>query len=138
MSFLRANSITCLFYIDDRLIEEYNGQAPSHLDSSRNRAELAIRYAVQLFVSLGYFINISKSVFIPTQCIIFLGMIIDSIQGSFFVTAKRKDKFKKIRDNLLQCKKVSLTTLQKFIGMCISMWLAIPAAKLYKNHRNIN
>ncbi|MES9879789.1 MAG: reverse transcriptase domain-containing protein, partial [Sedimenticola sp.] len=131
MSHLRDQSVSGLLYIDDRLLEEYNGQVPEIMDNPYTRAQLAIKLAVHVLVTLGYFININKSVLIPTQTITFLGMIVDSVQGSFFVTEARKSKLQNIRDHILACKTIPLVTLQKFVGMCISLSLAIPAAKLY-------
>ena len=78
MSFLRKKSISCLLYIDDRLIESFHGYVPPNLNNPFMRAQVAIRYVVRFSVSLGYFLNIDKSIFLPTQSIVFLGMIIDS------------------------------------------------------------
>jgi hypothetical protein len=78
MSFLRKKSISCLLYIDDRLIESFHGYVPPNLNNPFMRAHVAIRYVVRFSVSLGYFLNIDKSTFLPTQSIVFLGMIIDS------------------------------------------------------------
>ena len=137
VSYLRKRSISCLLYIDDRLIEQYNNPLPDHLDTSYTRANIAIRYSVRLLVSLGYYLNISKSVVLPTQSITFLGMIIDSKQCSFFITDKRKCKLKRLRETILQKNTVSVITIQKFVGLCISMCLAIPAAKLYTSTCNL-
>ena len=67
----------------------------------------------------------------PTQVLIFLGMIVNSVERSFFITDKRKQKLRHIRESILGCTVTTLLTVQKFTGLCISMILAIPAAKLY-------
>ena len=131
VSFLRKQSITSLLYIDDRLLEEYNGKVEPSMDDSCTRSRIAIHWAVLLLVGLGYFLNISKSVLSPTPVLTFLGMIVDSIQCSFFITEKRRNKIKNTRDFLLRHSTASLLSIQKFAGLCISMVLAIPAAKLY-------
>ena len=131
ISYLRNHSIACLLYIDDRLIEAYNGEVSDSLNNAIDRSRIAIHIAVQLFVKLGYFLNLSKSMFEPTQNVVFLGMIIDTVQRSFFITQKRKLKFINLRKTILQSNSVTLTTIQKFTGLCISMVVAIPAAKLY-------
>jgi len=123
--------VSCLLYIDDRLIEEFNGYLPPQIDNSTTRAKIAIHLAVKLFVSLGYFLNIAKSVLEPVQSLVFLGMIIDTEKMSFFLTEKRKEKLKNVRQMILQSKKVPVAVIQKFTGLCISMCLAIPGAKLY-------
>ena len=131
ISRLRQLSVSCLLYIDDRLIEEFNGYLPPQIDNTTTRAKIAIHLAVKLFVSLGYFFNITKSVLEPVQSLVFLGMIIDSEKMSFFLTEKRKEKLKNDRQMILQGKKVPVATIQIFTGLCISMCLAIPGAKLY-------
>lgn len=131
MSYLRKLTISGLIYIDDRLLEEYNGTVPITLDTPYMRSCIALRLSVKLLVSLGYFLGVPKCVFVPTQCIIFLGMIINSIECSFFITDKRKDKFLSLQALILNKQSVSLSTIQQFTGMCVSMAMAIPAAKLY-------
>ena len=58
-------------------------------------------------------------------------MIADSVECSFFVTDKKKKKLSELREYILQRQTVSLVAIQKFAGLCISMIMAIPAAKLY-------
>ena len=118
-------------YIDDRLLEEYNGKVPEALDDKISRSYLAVKLTVKLLVSLGFFLGTKKCVFIPSQRMVFLGMIIDSVECSFFITEKRRQKFVAIRDLILKNEIVPLVLVQKFTGMCISMAMAIPAAKLY-------
>jgi hypothetical protein len=43
--------VSCLLYIDDRLIEEFNGYLPPQIDNSTTRAKIAIHLAVKLFVT---------------------------------------------------------------------------------------
>ena len=131
ISFLRRKSISCLLYIDDRLLEEFHGYLPNDLDNPIMRSHIALRYAVRLFISLGYFLNIDKSSFLPKQSLTFLGMIIDTVCMSFFITEQRKHKFAMLRENILSCNSCPIALIQKFTGMCISMSLAIPGAKLY-------
>jgi hypothetical protein len=47
-----SRSASCLLYIDDRLIEEFNGYLPPQIDNTTTRAKIAIHLAVKLFVSL--------------------------------------------------------------------------------------
>ena len=77
ISWLRKMSVSALLYIDDRLIGEYNGKLSVDLDDQFSRAKIAIYLAVKLFVSLGYFLNLEKSIIVPVQKIQFLGMIVD-------------------------------------------------------------
>ncbi|CAG2213130.1 unnamed protein product [Mytilus edulis] len=124
--------------LDDKsgLIESFNGYIEPRLDNELMRSNIAIKYSVKLFVNLGYFLNIDKSVLIPTQSIVFLGMIIDSVKASFFITKKRKEKFCALRESILKKSTCPITILQKFVGICISLSLAIPGAKLYTSTCN--
>ncbi|CAG2184855.1 unnamed protein product [Mytilus edulis] len=73
ISFLRRKSSSCLLYIDDRLLEEFHGYLPNDLDNPIMKSHIALRYAVRLFISDGYFLNIDKSSFLPKQSLTFLG-----------------------------------------------------------------
>ncbi|CAG2248312.1 unnamed protein product [Mytilus edulis] len=119
ISFLRRKSISCLLYIDDRLLEEFHGYLPNDLDNPIMRSHIALRYAVRLFISLGYFLNIDKSSFLPKQSLTFLGMSIDTVCMSFFITEQRKHKFAMLRENILSCYSCPIALIQKFTGMCI-------------------
>ena len=131
MSYLRSMSITGLLYIDDRLLEDYNGDVPSNCDNPYSRACIATRLTVKLLVSLGFYLGIDKCIFDPCQKLIFLGMWVDSVERSFFVTEKRKQKISSLRKLILSKETVVVSCIQKFIGLCISVVMAIPAAKLY-------
>ena len=123
--------ISGLTYIDDRLIEGYKGPITYHDDNPSVRAHVAIRYAIKTLVGLGYFLNLTKSIIKPTQRLTFLGLEIDTCACSFYVPEKRKQKLKMLRSEILSKDRVHVKLIQKFCGLCISMVLAIPGAKLY-------
>lgn len=131
MSYLRKIFITGLIYIDDRLLGSFNNTVPSILDNPFARASIAIKLSVKLLVSLGYYLGVKKCIFIPCQDIVFLGMIVDSVQCSFFITEKRRQKFICLRESILGKTVVPLVDIQRFCGLSMSMALALPAAKLY-------
>ena len=62
ISYMRHLGISCLLYIDDRLVEHFHGPMPPQYDDSYSRAKVALRFAVYLFTSLGYFLNLAKSI----------------------------------------------------------------------------
>lgn len=128
MSFLRKLSITGLLYIDDRLLEEYNGTVPQNMDDSFSRACIAMKLSIKLLVSLGFYLGIDKCIFRPCQEIVFLGMWVNSVACSFFVTEKRKQKIMRLREFMLDRVSVSVTCVQQFVGLCISVVVAIPSA----------
>lgn len=128
MSTLRRSSILALVYIDDRLMEEYRAHQSS---SGKERSQQALITSCELLTRLGFFLSLKKSVLIPTQTITFLGLLTDTVTGSFRVPQAKKDKLATLRKAILSSTDVTLQTLQRFQGKCVSLMLAVPAAKLY-------
>ena len=115
---IRSLGVPCSQYIDDRHV----GQLALRRDlqhslrwSNFQLAEAAAFIVCSVLVRLIYFISLSKSVPVPQARIRFLGFLSDSI----------------LRDSILQCRKVSIKTLQRFAGKVTSFSLAVPAAQLY-------
>ena len=55
----------------------------------------------------------------------------DTVRETFSIPEDKKQKFITLRDSILRERTVSLNTLQRFQGKCISFSLMVPAAKLY-------
>lgn len=91
----------------------------------------------EVLVRLGYFIGLSKSVFLPCQVIKFLGMLVESVKQAFLLPDSKKKSFALLRRHILQEKTVSLKTLQRFARKCISFLLDVPAARLYTREVNL-
>ena len=60
--------IRSILYLDDMLI----------MDQDKNRVERQLATAAELLISLGFIINLKKSVMVLTQEIQFLGFSLDS------------------------------------------------------------
>lgn len=101
-----------------------------------NRAFKALYIVCEVLIRLGYFVNITKSVFIPCRIIKFLGMLVDSLRLAFVLPAYKIQKFSALREGILAEDSVDLFTLQKFAGKCSSFILAVPSAKLYTKEVN--
>ena len=84
-----------------------------------------------VLVRLGYFIGLSESVPVIQTRIRFLGFLSDSILQAFLIPQDKRIKFATLRDSILQCRTVSIKTLQRFAGKVTSFSLAVPAARLY-------
>ena len=80
---------------------------------------------------MGYFINLVKSSPLPSTSVRFLGFISDSILQAFLVPLAKKDKFKALREELLESSSVPVRSLQCFAGKALSFSLAIESCKLY-------
>ncbi len=75
-------------------------------------ANAAIYIASLVLVSCGYFISLQKSVVIPSQRILFLGFISDSVGQCFVLPDSKKEKFIALRESLINSKVVSVKSLQ--------------------------
>ena len=78
--FLREHGYSSVVYIDDSYLQ---GDTYAHCLENINATRT-------LLTSLGFSINHDKSVLQPTQCIVFLGFILDSIAMTISLTEKRK------------------------------------------------
>ncbi|CAC5394879.1 unnamed protein product [Mytilus coruscus] len=137
--------ILTLQYIDDRLL--ITSGKPHLPHGNINTISYAL---VELLTRLGYTLSIKKSRFDPSQSIKFLGFFIDSEHKCFHLPSDKKLSFIALRELILKSEKVSVKTLQRFAGKCVSMNLAIPAAILFcrevnaaissgiKNSRDVN
>lgn len=139
---IRDHGVPCCQYIDDRHLGQLRRPQASTGDHSQPHdnvqlARDALYIAVNLLTSLGYFLNVSKSCFVPTQSLIYLGMRCDSSVGAFFLPLSKKEKFAVLREDILRRKAIPLVLLQKLVGKCISFTLAVPGAKLFTNEMNM-
>lgn len=138
-SYLRSIGVPCSLYIDDRLNGELiTPQGPWSTPFSDRSEEMqlsaatcAVYIVISLLSNLGYTIGLKKSVLIPTRQLEYLGLIIDSEKQAFRVPERKVQSFAKLREFILANKTIDIKTLQRFQGKCISLALAVPAAKLY-------
>jgi hypothetical protein len=137
--YLRRLNIPVLTFIDDRWLEQLRGTLPFTMQQDNFaflRAQIAVYAACQIVVRLGFFVNLSKSILIPQQVLLFLGLHIHSIEGAFSVPLSKREKFQELREYILSQSLVSLHTIQRFVGRCVSFMLAIPGARLYTSEAN--
>lgn len=133
-SYCRKLGVPCLQYIDDRLISEFScSTSPTRVFN----AYKSLFIVCELLVRIGYFIGLKKSVFEPNQVLLFLGMLIDSVKQAFVLLEKKRRSFAILRNFILAREVVSLRTLQRFTGKCVSFMLAVPAARLFIREANL-
>ncbi|XP_069101991.1 uncharacterized protein [Argopecten irradians] len=125
--YCRSLGVPILQYIDDRWIGEKLDQVKGHME----RAACGVYMVCQVLTRLGYTLGLNKSTFIPTQFMEFLGMGVDSVRQAFILPEKKKQRFIELREEILRSVAVDVKSLQRFAGKCVSMVLAVPAAKLY-------
>ena len=142
---LRTRRIPCSQYIDDRHLGQRR-QCPTHsillatnplVTSSPEYASQSVSIAIYLLTTMGYFLNLSKSIIVPDQHLVFLGLLSDSTRTAFLLPREKIDKFATLREHILARSSVTIVTVQKLIGKCISFSLVVPAAKLFTREMSI-
>lgn len=131
---IRSLGVPCSQYIDDRHVGQLalrRDLQDSLMWSNFQLAEAAAFVVCSVLVRLRYFMGLSKSVPVPQTRIRFLGFLSDSILQAFLIPQDKRIKFATLRDSILQCRTVSIKTLQRFAGKVTSFPLAVPAAQLY-------
>ena len=137
--FIRSNRVPLSQYIDDRHIGQLRlARGHPNIWSNLELAQASVFIAALVLVSCGYFIGLKKSVFVPVQCILFLGFLSDSVRQAFILPDDKKLKFAILRDSLIRLKSIPVRTLQRFAGKAVSFSLAVPAAKLFCREVNFN
>ena len=140
---IRSQGVPCCQYIDDRHVGQRRPRSLEHTDtqipgpSSFELAAAANHIAVCILTSLGYLLNLAKSVFVPVQHLVYLGLCCDSTLTAFSLPSDKIQKFAELREQILFEQCVSLVSIQKIIGKCISFSLVVPAAKLFAREMNL-
>ena len=98
----------------------------SHISCLRNVAKVT-----KSFIALGFVIHPSKSQFIPTQKIEYLGFMIDSVSISVFLSNKKKKAILDICENTLITSKVTIRHIARVLGKFSSSFLAVPLGRLH-------
>ena len=86
---------------------------------------------MEILTRLGYTLSLRKCSLFPLKCIRFLVFLADSVKQSYMLPQEKKEKFIALRESVLSQKEIDLKTLQRFSGKCVSLGLAIPAARLF-------
>ena len=140
---IRSQGVPCCQYIDDRHLGQRRPRSLDQTDTQIHRpssfelAAAANYVAVCILTSLGYFLNLAKSVFVPVQHLVYLGLCCDSTLIAFSLPSDKIRQFAELREQILSEQSVSLVCLQKIIGKCISFSLVVPAAKLFTREMNL-
>ena len=82
-------------------------------------------------VQVGYFLGLSKSILHPAKIVPYLGFLSDSTRQAFCLIPAKKEKFLTLVRQILGCSTVSIKTLQRLVGKCVSFSLAVPGSLLF-------
>ncbi|CAG2191649.1 unnamed protein product [Mytilus edulis] len=108
-------------YIDDSLL----------LGDTYHECLKNIEDTVTLLDGLGFTIHPEKSVFLPTQEIVFLGFIINTLNMTLQLTSERKKSLIEQCKLLLYQKKVTIRDLARVIGKMVASEPGVKYAPLY-------
>ena len=86
---------------------------------------------MDLLVNLGFRLDMEKSVLIPTQRVIYLGMVIDSLTMTFSLPEGKVSAIVQKATILKSKNQVSVREIYQFIGMCSATRLAVMEAPIH-------
>ena len=110
-----------VLYLDDMLI----------LAQTREMTRECLATALELLLSLGFIINLKKSVLNPTQKIEFLGFQIDSQRMTISLPQQKIKSLKQRARHLCRVSQVSVREIAQILGLMISVQPAILPVPLF-------
>ena len=120
-AWFRQQNIRCSYYIDDSI----------NMNSLMDVCQTNTNVMVNTLQSLGYCINLKKSVLVPNQRILFFGFVLDSVAFMVFLPEEKVTKIRIKAEMLLSTEKVVVRDLASFIGLVVSSFHAILEAPLH-------
>lgn len=120
-STLRHQGHQSVVYIDDTYLQ---GETK---ESCCNNVEAT----ATLLTKVGFVINPEKSVWQPTQCIEFLGFVLNSVTMTVSLTKSKVERISELCKSILKKNLITIRECCQFIGTLISTLPAVPHGKLF-------
>ena len=86
---------------------------------------------VKLLDTLGFVEHPEKSVFIPTQKLAFLGIILDPVSMLVYFIPEKALKLKQAATNLFNCKHSAIREVAKVLGLIVSNFPGVANGPLH-------
>ena len=118
---IRNKGIRLVIYLDDMGI----------ISSSRELFSQKAAIVVQILESSGFIINKEESVLIPSQKIVFLGYVIDSVAMTVSLPEEKLNKLKEQTLSLWERPQCFIPELAHVIGLIVSSFPVLKPARLY-------
>lgn len=118
---LRGAGHVSVVYIDDSYL-----QGDTYESCQRN-----ITATVSLLSSLGFTVHPNKSILVPTQCMVFLGFVLNSAQMTIALSEERVIKLKCPCKDLLCMPHPTVRFVSRVIGTLVSAFDAVKYGKLH-------
>ena len=125
LALLRQKGCTIAGYIDDFFLQ----------GSDFQECVSNLREAIDLFLQLGFTLHPEKSVLLPSQTLIFLGFILDTVSMTVTLTQKKKDKLKSLCLEALNGEVFPIRFIAQVIGKIVSYLPGVEFGKLH--YRNL-
>ena len=120
-SILRKKGFLSVVYVDDSYL-----QGDDYEDCFSNVLNI-----IEILRSLGFTIHPEKSKFIPTQCITFLGFILNSVQMTITLTLEKKEKILNLCHEILKEDVVTIRILSKLKGYLVAAFPVVALGPFY-------
>lgn len=101
---------------------------------SSNQDLKDLHLTVRTLQSLGFSINFQKSHLLPTTKILHLGTVIDSEDGSAYLSPERLNSIQSLTRQVDARQSVSILTLTRLLGKMVSCIGIVPWARLHSCH----
>lgn len=118
---LRNDGHICTGFIDDSLLG----------GNTHEECEQNVQETTALMTTLGFMINVEKSVLIPTHKISYLGNIIDSEKMIVYLPPDKVANIVQETTKLLVKQEASIRQVAKVIGLLVSAFSAVEYGKLF-------
>ena len=121
--YLREQRLSSIIYVDDTLLEE---------DTSEECQDNVFS-TLTCLEDLDFYIHPEKSIFTPSQDIIFLGYHINTLRMTIALTFKMKQKIKEKVEEVLT-KKSTIRQVSSLLGSIVASFEAVPNGRLHYRH----
>ena len=123
-STLRKMGYVSILYVDDTLL-----YGDTYAECKAN-----VLATLDILQELGFVVHSKKSVLDPTQRIIFLGFVFDTIAMTITLTQEKKNKILKLGNDILRKDQVSIRCISKFLGNLTSSFDGVPLGRMHYRH----
>lgn len=120
-AYFRSMGIRCTYYLDDSLIMNKN------IDDCRKNTQIIMN----TLNTLGFQVNLDKSVSEPTQIIEFFGLIIDSRSFKVYLPKEKIERLLEVARKIMEERFIKIRDLATLIGLIIHACNAISPGQLY-------
>ena len=123
-AYLRQRGHIVSGYIDDSFI----------MSDSLDSCVDSVACTARLFTSLGFCINVSKSVTRPTQELEHLGFVLNSVDMTVSLPTRKVDNLIRKCKHVLNAVRLTIRELAELIGILVSSFTAVEFGRLHYRH----